>query len=147
MNTNNPNLNVHKKRESSNCRHYSKEQRPGPCTPWIKGPTLFQNTQKQKKTKTNPALFSYSWLLILVHFWSDPQHVSSEGAGIIGIHVKSKNRNSPLQVCPHRRKRKGPVLYLQQRSVQEIGRIHNARAACPPLERNPDPTVDQSIKY
>lgn len=37
-----------KKRASSNWRHYSKEQRAGPCSPWIKGPTLFQNTQKKR---------------------------------------------------------------------------------------------------
>lgn len=145
MNTNNPNLNAHKqKRASSNWRHCSKEQRPEPCRLWIKGPTLFQNTQQKKPciVFAQPAANNGTLLV------GPSTHVSSEGVIIIiVIYVTWKNRNSPLQVCPHRRKCKGPVLYLQQRSVEEISRIHNARAACPPLELNPDPTVDQSINY
>lgn len=90
----------------------------------------------------------YSKILIIIIMVGPSTNVSSEGVIIIiVIYVKWKKRNSPLQICPHCRKSKGPMLYLQQRSVEEMSRIHNARAACPPLELNPDPTVDQSIKY
>lgn len=139
MNTNNPNLNAHKKKEHLQIGDIIlKSSVLDLAARGLKVPHY------SKILRKNPALFSYSLLLIMV---GPSTNVSSEGVIIIVIYVKWKNRNSPLQICPHCRKSKGPMLYLQQRSVEEISRIHNARAACPPLELNPDPTVDQSIKY